>query len=136
MNAEQYKCLSAPFRANDARIRALHTASRFLELLFYIAYPALIGLLVITGPSASDSGTFNSLLLPCLLVPAFGFAIVSALRKLVNAPRPYEALDIDPIIHKDTKGQSFPSKHAFSSLMIALCWLHFYSPVGDRKSVV
>lgn len=135
MNAEQYKRISAPFRKSDARTRMVHSVSRFLEALFYLAYPVLIASLVLNGPNPSQSGAFNPLLLPCLIVPATGFALVSVLRKLVNAPRPYEALDIDPIMHKDTKGQSFPSKHAFSSLMISLCWLNYLPLIGAILTV-
>ena len=38
---------------------------------------------------------------------------------MINAPRPYEKFDMPPVIEKDTKGKSFPSRHVFSVFIIA-----------------
>ena len=130
MNEAQYERLSAPFRKNPARVRMLQLATRTIELLFYLAYPVLFAALMIAGPETGDSFPLNTLILPSLAIPAAGFALISLMRKSINAPRPYEALSIDPLIKKETQGQSFPSKHAFSSLMIAMCWLRFSPVVG------
>ena len=51
-------------------------------------------------------------------------------RRLYDAPRPYEQLAIEPLIPKDTKGKSFPSRHVFSVYMIAMAWLPFNTIVG------
>ena len=130
MNAEQYTALSAPFRGSTASA-LLRNADKALTLLFYGLYPLLI-LLLALGINAPDSmpASFHPLLIPCIAVPGIGFLVVSIIRKTVNAPRPYEALDISPIIIKDTRGQSFPSKHVFSSFCIAMCWLAYCPPVG------
>ena len=42
------------------------------------------------------------------------------MRKTINAPRPYEVFDASPVIPKDTRGNSFPSRHAFSIFVIAM----------------
>lgn len=56
----------------------------------------------------------------CAAVP---FVIVTVLRKLINAPRPYELYDFYIEKPKDKKGQSFPSRHVFSAFVIAtLAW--------------
>ena len=47
------------------------------------------------------------------------FVLVSLLRKLIDSPRPYENWDITPLIAKDKKGQSFPSRHVFSAALIS-----------------
>ena len=52
----------------------------------------------------------------CAAVP---FVIVTVLRKLINAPRPYELYDFYIEKPKDKKGQSFPSRHVFSAFLIA-----------------
>ena len=44
---------------------------------------------------------------------------VSIIRKILNAPRPYEKYDIIPLYNKTTKGCSFPSRHTFSAFVIA-----------------
>lgn len=55
-----------------------------------------------------------------LWVAGLGFGLVSLFRYLLNQPRPYETWDIDPLIAKDTKGQSMPSRHVFSAVMVAM----------------
>lgn len=57
-------------------------------------------------------------LLEQLVWPALGFVLVSLWRKSHNQPRPYEAWSIEPLIAKDTVGQSFPSRHVFSASII------------------
>ena len=156
MNAETYAALSAPFRKSEKAVRALNAADKALTALFYLAYPLLLVLLVLAGgePGANardaaeaatgfaasagfglftangGSAPFHPLLIPCTVVPAAGFLLVSLLRRAANAPRPYEALDINPLIHKDTQGRSFPSKHVFSSFCIASCWTAWCMPAG------
>ncbi|MGN0480768.1 MAG: phosphatase PAP2 family protein [Lachnospiraceae bacterium] len=51
--------------------------------------------------------------------PALAFVIVSVYRKLVNAKRPYEVYEYEPLIAKNKAGESFPSRHAASAFAIA-----------------
>lgn len=155
MNAETYAALSAPFRKSEKAVRALNAADKALAALFYLAYPLLLALLVLAGsepganaraaeattgfaasaglglfPANGGAAPFDPLLIPCIVVPAAGFLLVSLVRRAVNAPRPYEALGINPLINKDTRGRSFPSKHVFSSFCIASCWTVWCAPAG------
>ena len=137
MDASAYERISAPFRRSAALLRALQLADRALPAVFYAAYPLLLALLALgVGAPAEGSAPFHPLLAPCVALPAAGFALVSALRKRINAPRPYEALGIEPLVRKETRGQSCPSKHAFASLMIALCWVRFCPTVGAAFAVL
>lgn len=52
------------------------------------------------------------------LVPMISFMAVSIFRAWYNQKRPYEIYDIRPLIPKDTKGKSFPSRHIFSIYVI------------------
>jgi membrane-associated phospholipid phosphatase len=61
-----------------------------------------------------------------IAVPLDGFIAVSVLRRLINRPRPYEKFKTTPVIPKDTKGKSFPSRHVFSAAIIALSF--FFVP--------
>lgn len=96
-------------------------ANRTLTVLGYIAYPLLLLLLVFHD---------QQLLLRCILVPACGFILCTALRALINAPRPYEATSAKPTLTKTTKGKSFPSRHTFSLATIALTWFLYQPIVG------
>ncbi len=121
MTAESYQELSAWWRAHPAALRALLLVNKALKYLGYIAYPVLLVLLAVLD---------RELLVRMLLVPLAGFLVVTVVRRVVNEARPYEALAIDPLIHKSTQGKSFPSRHMFSMVMIALCWLYWCVPAG------
>lgn len=47
------------------------------------------------------------------------FVAVSVIRRLINAPRPYELYDFYEAKPKDKRGSSFPSRHVFSAFLIA-----------------
>lgn len=110
MTKQQYERISAPFRA-PRRQRLLQRANRALTIAIYAFYIGLCGLWLIGR---------DTRLLPTLLIPGVPFVLVSLFRKWHDAPRPYEALDIDPVISKDTRGKSFPSRHVFSVFVIAM----------------
>ena len=69
-------------------------------------------------------------LLRLVLVPAISFVSLSVVRRGLNRPRPYEALDIVPLIPREKKGESFPSRHVFSVFVIAMTWGWVCPPVG------
>lgn len=121
MNAEQYRRWTLPFR-EDRRLYALLVWGNKVETyLFYLLYPLLLVL----------AWVFDPAYLPrAVVVPGLAFAAVSVFRRLYDAPRPYEQLAIEPLIPKDTKGKSFPSRHVFSVYMIAMAWLPFNTIVG------
>ncbi|MGN0039111.1 MAG: phosphatase PAP2 family protein [Coriobacteriales bacterium] len=89
--------------------------------LFYLLYPLLLVLAWVFEPSYLPRA---------IAVPALAFVLVSVFRRLYNAKRPYEQLDIEPLIPKSTKGKSFPSRHVFSVYMIAMAWLPFNTVAG------
>ena len=121
MTAPQYERLSAPFRT-ERRKRLLLAGNRGLTWACYVLYPLMLAALLFGGR------TWDAL--RGLLVPGISFAALSLIRSAVNRPRPYEALDIDPIIRKDTKGKSMPSRHVFSIFVIAMTGLWILPPLG------
>lgn len=72
----------------------------------------------------------NLWILRVLCVPAAGFLVVTLFRKWVSASRPYEVYGFTPLLQKDTKGNSFPSRHVFSNLIIALAVMSVWIPAG------
>lgn len=63
-----------------------------------------------------------------LLVSAIPFVIVSLLRRIIDAPRPYELYDIYDTPPRRRGGRSFPSRHAFSIFAIGTS-IAFVCPV-------
>lgn len=61
-----------------------------------------------------------------VLIPAASFLLLTVIRKKINAKRPYEVYEFVPLLPKDTKGKSFPSRHVFSIFVIGttLLWWH------------
>lgn len=62
-----------------------------------------------------------------LLVP---FLLVSLVRALVKAPRPYELFDFYEKKPHRAVGKSFPSRHAFSAFAIAVAMLAYHPTFG------
>lgn len=129
-----YARVSAPFRGNPDAPRILNTLDKGLVGIIALAY---IGTLVWLAFLAVTTG--DTRIGKALLVPAVSFVLVSVFRKAVNAPRPYEVFDIDPLIKKDTHGKSFPSRHLFSAAIIAfaLWWVNpVFGPIALIACVV
>lgn len=126
MTKEQYQRWSAPFRSPKGELR-LNRLNFLLTRLCYAAYPLCLLWLAATRDSRG---------VPALLVPAVSFGLVSLFRNLYNAQRPYELLEIQPLIHKDKKGKSFPSRHVFSVFVIAMTFLWLCPPAGAVFLVV
>ena len=113
MTKEQYEAVSRPFRGRPGAVKALKALNRVLTLSCYLLYPALLLWAFVTK---------DPRLLRLVLVPAVSFVSLSVVRRGLNRPRPYEALDIVPLIPRDKKGASFPSRHVFSVFVIAMTW--------------
>lgn len=101
--------------------RTLIAANTALTAIGYVAYPLLLVLLALFD---------RELLARCIAVPAAGFAICTVMRDVVNASRPYEVTGRPPLIPKDTRGHSFPSRHTFCMFTIACTWLLWQPIVG------
>ncbi len=121
MDADSYRRWTAPLRSRGDAVHIVAVANNVLTSAYYLMYPVLLAYLALTGASR---------LVACIVVPAASFFLVSAFRRIYNAPRPYEVLDIEPLIIKDTKGKSFPSRHVFSTFVIAVCWFAASALVG------
>lgn len=114
MTKETYLKMTQPFRDNPKLAKSLHIANKILTGMIFAAYPLLLIWLFIRR----DPG-----LLRGILIPLDGFLAVSVFRAMVNRRRPYEKFQTSPIIPKDTKGKSFPSRHVFSAAVIAMIFL-------------
>lgn len=97
-------------------------ANRIITALFYAAFPILIFALGLKEPMTAVRP---------LLVCGIGFVLCTLVRKLINAPRPYEKdLKIKAPSPKAEKGLSFPSRHVFSAAIIGAAWFYYYPLCG------
>lgn len=117
MNEINYAKIRAWFLAKEYRLTIFLLLYKGLPLLVFISYTVLCGLLLVLG----DSRIYK-----VILIPMFIFISVSIMRKIINKPRPYVVLNIDPLVKKDKNGESFPSRHVLSVSIIAVAcfWIH------------
>lgn len=114
MTKENYIKITQPFRDNPEMAKGIHIANKLCTGIMYLAYPLLLVYLFFQK---------DMVLWKAVLVPAISFVVLSVSRYFINRPRPYEAFEVPPVIKKDTKGKSFPSRHVFSATMITMTFL-------------
>ena len=127
MSAEQYRAVIGWFNARPRAKAALRLVSRGMVALVYLGYLGLLGWL-----AWHRSGQFW----PTLVVPAAAFLVGTALRRLIDRPRPYTALGFTPLFPKDKTGQSMPSRHCFSAAAIAGAAWYVLPPLGAALAVL
>ncbi len=121
MTAETYEKMTARFRKSPNTAKNIERLNKVLTAITYAAY-----IILVVSQLILRSEAFWRV----LLVPAIGFVGVTIFRKVCNAKRPYELLDIKPLLLRRKRGQSFPSRHAFSIFMIAMALGYVLIPAG------
>ena len=116
MYPQFYEKISAPLRRRPGASRALAVADKALVAIVATAFVGIGAWLALHQ---------DVRIVRYLIVCAVSFVALSALRAELNWQRPYERYPIDPLIVKETRGKSFPSRHIFSAAVIAcaLLWL-------------
>ena len=104
-------------------LQLMRVFNRMMTVLMPLAYLSLLGTVLISKGLGQDLSAY-------ILVPAFGFVLLTLVRKWINQPRPYETWEIIPLLDKDSSGNSMPSRHVFSATIISMACLHANLPVG------
>ncbi len=118
---KNYKRIIKFFSERKFACNALKFCYRFLPLLLFIGYPALIVYVFFSNPAC---------LFKIILVPLGVFLLVTVLRKVINEQRPYEKYSTPSLFGKTTKGQSMPSRHTASAFIISLAILYVNAELG------
>ncbi len=124
MNEALYEKISKPYRDNPFLAKLLKIGNYGITLFTFMAYSVLLLVLLIRD------GVLSEVFLYCFLTPGISFFIVEAMRRIIPAKRPYEKLNISPLINKRKKGQSFPSRHVYSIFVIGMTFLYVFYPVA------
>ena len=104
-------------------LQLMRVFNRMMTVLMPLAYLTLLGTSFVSKGIGKDLAAY-------ILVPAFGFILLTLLRKLIGQPRPYETWGIVPLLDKDSSGHSMPSRHVFSATIISMACLHTNLPAG------
>lgn len=124
MNGAQYRSMSEYFSETKKRsttVKALHDV---LPLVMYIFYPVQLVALAINEGFASE------VFLRFTLIPLCTLIVVTVMRAIINAQRPYEKYDYTPVVNKKTHGKSFPSRHTVCAYIIAMAFLYIQPTIG------
>ena len=112
MTKEQYENWTRGIKSSANGVTILRYGTRVLTVFTMLSYGIL---LVYEACSRQWTELYHS-----ILVPGVSFVVVSLFRSVIPAKRPYEELEIQPLLHKETEEKSFPSRHVFSIFMIAM----------------
>lgn len=127
MTKEQYDSIRVWFLRRPSLLALMRALNLWLPRVVYCAYPLLVAVL---------AAERNPRFFRVVLVPAIVFGAVTVMRRIWDLPRPYEALGIEPLIRREKKGRSFPSRHTASVTVIALAFWYVWSPLGAAMTVV
>lgn len=116
-----YDKIAGPFERDACKRKKLLRINSAITGAVYLVYPAVLFALFLLR-----DGRFFKV----LFVPGISFLAVTLFRKICNAKRPYEVWDTPPLIPKETKGNSFPSRHVFSITIIAEAAGYICPPLG------
>ena len=120
---EWYSHVASNIKNKPFLLSLLRTFNRFMTIVMPMIYLTLLAITYL------QQGLGKQVLI-YVFIPASGFVILSFLRKKINAPRPYEEWDINPLLDRDSPGQSMPSRHVFSATIISMACLHASLSVG------
>lgn len=112
-----YEKITAGIRKRGNGRQLLTAADRILAAVMYAAYPVLLVVTAMRGTEVLVT------VLSYILVPGISFLLLSFVRSRMNRKRPYEEWEIDPLIHREGMGNSMPSRHVFSAVLISMCIL-------------
>lgn len=124
LTEKRYRKICKWFNKHKFTLGILKFSYGILPYIVAISYFILLILLLIYND------IFSVVFLKALLVPLGTFILVTALRQILNFKRPYETLDIKPLMKKNTKGHSFPSRHTASAFIIAMTFLYVNQSSG------
>ena len=124
MKEEQYKFLSEYFTASKSRTNTIKALHDILPAIMMLFYPMQLFYLLFT------EGYKNEVFLRVTFVPLGVLMLVTAMRCIFNAKRPYEVYNYTPAVPKNTKGKSFPSRHTACAFIIAMAFLYIDVKIG------
>ena len=135
MTAEQYKPIYHWFNTHPAVKRLVVFLDRWLPLVPFVCYPVLLCLLnvrlsrlFLTQKQAALD--FMVLIARSVFVPGLVFWGGPLLRSRLHFTSPYEQPGFTPLVAKESRGHSMPSRHALSAAVLAAVWLYFYPAAG------
>ncbi len=121
MTRETYQRMTEYIKKDPKKVWRINRINQLLTGIVFCAYPLFLFMLFLEK---------EAFLIRAVVVPAVSFGGVTLFRYLLNVPRPYEKFELEPVLEKDTRGKSFPSRHVFSVYMIAATVFVYHPDAG------
>lgn len=120
MKKKDYLACQSYLQQHPILLKGILWLSTFAPLCSFLAYFILLLVLL---------GHHSTFLIKAILVPASCFVTVTQLRRFLNRPRPFEVYQVPPL-KSHSRGQSMPSRHSASALIIGLTIWQVHQPWG------
>lgn len=121
MNKENYVKLMEFWQEHRRFCKSLIAIEKAAEIAVIISYAALLVYLLYSNIGFALRSAVTSII---------ALSLCTLLRFVVNARRPYQVYETLPAMNKDTKGQSFPSRHLTSVAVISVSMLYMSTVFG------
>lgn len=128
VNKRRYFANKAWFENHKGACNALAFLYKFLPYVMVAAVPALIIMKAFMGIDMD--------FLRMIYIPVFVLILTTVLRKIINKPRPYEVYETTPVIKRNGKGESIPSRHTSSAFIIAMAAIPVSLPLFIALSII
>ena len=123
MNRKLYEKTVRFFKENKIAHAVLVFTYKILPNIVFVAYPIM---LVVEFFILGFCWEWFKL----VLIPLFTLIIATIMRLVINEQRPYEKYGIESVFGKKTEGNSMPSRHTVSAVVIAMTFLYVNVPLG------
>ena len=121
MNKENYVKLMNYWQEHRPFCKIMIATEKMAEIIVIISYALLLVYSVYSDVGFALRSAVTSII---------ALYLCTLLRFVVNAKRPYQVYETLPAMHKDTLGQSFPSRHLTSVAVIAVSMLYTNIVIG------
>lgn len=132
---ETYIKIENWFNNHPFLLKLLKFCYYVLPIIILVAYlSAILYFIIYSYVVACRKNDYT--VLKMVLIPFIVLVIVSIFRKIYNAKRPYELYNITPLILKEKKGESFPSRHVASAVVISMAFLYISTYIGIAMLII
>ena len=106
MNQQTYRKITDGIRGLENGEKIVQFINSIATKIVYMAY--VVGIIILFDEKNKGLARF----------------VAVTARRFINSERPYTMYDFKPIIEKNKKGESMPSRHVFSAFIIGMAFLY------------
>lgn len=121
MTQETYIKITEKIRSTHYGERIIVFINRLLTDIVYISFLVLLFYLALHRDKD---------MVKIVMVTGISFVMVSVIRHFINAERPYTKYEFIPLVQKEKKGDSMPSRHVFSAFVIGMVFMYINITLG------